>query len=75
MDASEYPVIVRPMAPEAGTGYVAEVPDLPGCVSSGATPAEANENVLAAIQTLIDAARAAGTRMPEPSRRLRMVDE
>jgi len=41
MDASAYPVIVRPLAPEQGVGYVAEVPDLPGCTAGGPTLAEA----------------------------------
>jgi predicted RNase H-like HicB family nuclease len=75
MDASEYPVIVRPAAPGQGGGYVAEVPDLPGCTSVGATAAEASGNALTAIQALLDAARAAGTPVPEPSHRLRMLEE
>ncbi|WP_425599371.1 type II toxin-antitoxin system HicB family antitoxin [Azospirillum formosense] len=34
MNASAYPVIVRPLPPEQGVGYVAEVPDLPGCTAA-----------------------------------------
>ncbi len=36
-----YPAIFYPF--EAGEGFVVEVPDLPGCVSEGATFAEAQE--------------------------------
>jgi hypothetical protein len=29
-----YPIIVEPLSPEGG-GYLARVPDLPGCMSDG----------------------------------------
>ena len=35
-----YPVVIEPLAPEDGGGFVATVPDLPGCMSDGETPEE-----------------------------------
>jgi len=35
---------VEPLPPDEGGGFVAWVPDLPGCMSDGATPAEAIAN-------------------------------
>jgi hypothetical protein len=37
----EYPVVVEPLPIEEGGGFIATVPDLPGCMSDGATPEEA----------------------------------
>ena len=36
-----YPVIVSPLSEEDGGGFLATVPDLPGCMSDGETPEEA----------------------------------
>ncbi|WP_448202518.1 type II toxin-antitoxin system HicB family antitoxin [Azospirillum sp. sgz302134] len=75
MNASAYPVIVRPLAPEQGTGYVAEVPDLPGCTAGGATPADATTAAREAIVAWIDSAQRAGQPVPPPSERLREVTQ
>ena len=75
MDPRAYPVIVRPLAPDDGGGFVAEVPDLPGCMSDGGTPAEAIENVQGAITSWIEAAEELGRPVPQPSKRLRTVNE
>ena len=75
MDARAYPVIIRPLTPEEGVGYRADVPDLPGCTAGGTTPAEASENAQAAIRAWIDTARAQGRPVPPPSERLRTVTE
>ena len=45
----EYPVIVEPLPVAEGGGFVAIVPDLPGCLSDGETPEEALANVRDAI--------------------------
>ena len=63
-----YPVVVQPLSPEDGGGYVATAPDLPGCMSDGETPESALANVGDAIATWIEAARELGHRVPEPSR-------
>jgi antitoxin HicB len=47
----EYPVIIEPLPPGEGGGYVALVPDLPGYLSDG----EAAEAALAAVTYAIAA--------------------
>ncbi len=49
--------------------FVAEVPDLPGCVSDGATYAEAAANAEDAARAWIETARALGRSIPEPTPR------
>ena len=63
-----YCVSVGPLSLEEGGGFVARVPDLPGCMSDGETPAEALENAYDAIACWIDAARELGRPVPPPSR-------
>ena len=70
MGGLEYPVVVEPLPAEEGAGFVATVPDLPGCMSDGATPEEALANVQDAIATWIEAANDLGHAVPKPSRRL-----
>ncbi|HLF21705.1 MAG TPA: type II toxin-antitoxin system HicB family antitoxin [Aestuariivirga sp.] len=67
MKRLEYPVIVQPLPPEDGGGFVATVPDLPGCMSDGETPEEALVNVQDAIAAWIEAAKDMGHKVPEPS--------
>ncbi|MBK3736329.1 putative RNase H-like HicB family nuclease [Azospirillum brasilense] len=74
-DPSAYPVIVRTVPPEQGTGYAAEVPDLPGCTASGNTPAEATAAARDAIILWIEEARRTGQPVPPPSERLREVTQ
>jgi predicted RNase H-like HicB family nuclease len=45
--AHDYPVLITPLSAEDGGGYLATVPDLPGCMSDGATREEAAHNVAA----------------------------
>jgi len=70
MKSLEYPVVIAPLPPEDGGGFLATVPDLPGCVSDGATPEEAISNVMDAIEEWIDASRQMGRDVPKPSRAL-----
>ena len=65
----DYPVLIEPLPPEDGGGFVATVPDLPGCMSDGETPEEALANVRDAVVAWIDEARALGRTVPKPSRR------
>jgi len=46
--------------------FVADVPQLPGCMAHGDTQEEALKNVNAAIQLWIDTAREFGDPVPEP---------
>jgi predicted RNase H-like HicB family nuclease len=68
-DKLEYPVLIEPLSPEDGGGFLATVPDLPGCASDGETAEEALANVRDAVAEWIDEARALGRPIPEPSRR------
>jgi predicted RNase H-like HicB family nuclease len=53
---------------------LATVPDLPGCMSDGATPEEAVSNVQDAIPAWIEAARDLGHDVPKPSRRVALAN-
>ena len=68
MKQLEYPIVVEPLAREDGGGFIATVPDLPSCMSDGATPEEALSNVQDAIATWIEAARDLGHPIPKPTR-------
>ncbi|MBX3142721.1 MAG: type II toxin-antitoxin system HicB family antitoxin [Trueperaceae bacterium] len=46
--------------------YVAEVPDLPGCMADGSTYAEAVENVELVMRQWIETALELGRVLPEP---------
>jgi predicted RNase H-like HicB family nuclease len=46
--------------------FVAEVPELPGCMAHGKTPGKALKNVNQAIELWIDTAKEFGDRLPEP---------
>jgi predicted RNase H-like HicB family nuclease len=50
--------------------YVAEVPELPGCASDGATYKQAVANVEVIIGEWIETARELGRAIPEPKGRL-----
>lgn len=69
MPKLDYPVIIEPLSPEDGGGFVATVPNLPGCMTDGETPEEALAQVQDAIKSWIDEARALGWSVPVPSRR------
>lgn len=60
-----YRVVVEPLSPQDGGGYLATVPDLPGCMSDGETPAEAIANVEDAAKDWLAEARRLGWPVPE----------
>ena len=70
MSELRYPVVVSPLSQEDGGGFLATVPDLPGCMSDGNTPEEAITNVQDAISCWIEAAQDVGRPVPAPSRQL-----
>lgn len=47
-------------------GYIADIPDLKHCSAFGKTPQEALRQVLIAKQAWLEAAKAAGKRVPKP---------
>jgi predicted RNase H-like HicB family nuclease len=50
--------------------YIAEVPELPGCMADGASYREAIANAEVIIQEWIDTAREIGRPIPEPRGKL-----
>ena len=67
MTDRDYAVVVAPLDASEGGGFCATVPDLPGCVSDGATEAEAIANVRDAIRCWIEVANARGAAIPPPT--------
>ena len=51
--------------------YIAEVPELAGCMADGSTASEAVKNVEEVIQEWIETATELGRPIPEPMGRLR----
>ncbi len=58
MSNLDYGVLIEPLGQEDGGGFVAAVPDLPGCMSDGDTPEDALAHVQDAIAAWIEEARA-----------------
>ncbi|HMG47928.1 MAG TPA: type II toxin-antitoxin system HicB family antitoxin [Allosphingosinicella sp.] len=61
-------VAIEPLSEKDGGGYLATVPELPGCMSDGATRAEALVNVENAIITWLHVARKHAWTVPKPTR-------
>jgi len=55
---------------ENDNAYIAEVPELAGCMADGKTYAEALENVEIIINEWIETAEALGREIPEPHGKL-----
>ena len=58
----------------AGANCSAYVPDLPGCVATGATVAETEQQIREAIEFHIEGMRADGAPVPPPSSRVEYVE-
>ena len=58
----------------ARANFSAYVPDLPGCVATGATLAEAEEQIREAIQFHLEGLREDGQPIPSPSSRVDYVE-
>lgn len=61
---NQYEVIIH--WSDADGAFIAEVPELPGCVAHGGTRSDALSNVESAIGLWIDTAREFGDPVPEP---------
>lgn len=59
---SRYLIIIE----SAGTGFSAYFPDLPGCVATGRTRPEVEQEMHDAIEFHIEGLRLAGEPVPEP---------
>ncbi|HEX9965792.1 MAG TPA: type II toxin-antitoxin system HicB family antitoxin [Allosphingosinicella sp.] len=68
MRPEDYEVTIRPLLVSEGGGFLALVPELPGCKSDGETPQQALENVYDAIACWIEAAEEMGRSVPQPKR-------
>jgi predicted RNase H-like HicB family nuclease len=58
----------------AGGNYSAYVPDLPGCVATGATVQEAEQAIRDAIELHLEGLRRDGDPIPQPSSRVDYVE-
>ncbi len=67
IDPRTYPLQVRPLSDDEGGGYLASVPDLPGCMGDGETEAAAIEDARSAIASWIETAEKFGDPIPEPN--------
>lgn len=63
----DYAVHLRPLDDDEGGGWLATVPDLPGCMSDGETREEAVENVAGAIESWLEQAEEDGREVPLPN--------
>lgn len=70
MNKLTYPLVLEPLNPRDGGGFVVLVPDLPGCMSDGDTPEESLANIRDAIDEWIAEATKRGRSVPAPSRHL-----
>lgn len=65
-----YAVVIE----RAPNNYSAYVPDLPGCVATGATIEEVEREIREAIEFHIEGLRDAGEPVPEPTSELTYVE-
>ena len=65
-----YAVVIE----KADGNYSAYVPDLPGCVATGATVAEVESQIREAITFHLDGMREDGVPVPPPSSQVEYVD-
>jgi predicted RNase H-like HicB family nuclease len=66
----KYPVIIE----KANGNYSAYSPDLPGCVSTGATIEETLSRMRDAIQFHIEGLKKEGLNIPEPSTKVEYIE-
>ena len=67
MSKLQYPFNISILPPEEGGGYLIEFPDLPGCISDGATIEEAIANGKDATLCWIETAKQHGDEVPQPN--------
>lgn len=65
-----YAIVIEP----AGSNFSACVPDLPGCVATGATIEETERSIRDAIKFHLDGLRQDGSPIPPPSSRVDYVE-
>ena len=65
-----YAVVIE----NAGSNFSAYVPDLPGCVATGATLSEAEGAIREAIEFHLDGLREDGSPIPPPSSKVEYIE-
>jgi len=65
-----YAVVIE----RSGDNFSAYVPDLPGCIATGATVAEVETNIREAIEFHIDGLKEDGEQVPSPSSQVEYVE-
>ncbi len=73
MAGRDYAVIIEPLSEDDGGGFLATVPDLPGCMSDGETRAEAARAIEDAISAWIEEAQRLGRPVPSASSHLALA--
>jgi len=73
MTPFDYAVVIERLPDSDGGGYVAYVPDLPGCMSDGSSREDAARNVQDAIACWIEAATELGRPIPHPTSQRRFA--
>ncbi len=66
----KYLIVLEP----TGTGYSSYSPDLPGCVSTGATLEDCERNMREAVAFHLDGLREAGETPPAPATAAALVE-
>ncbi len=66
----QYAIVIE----KAATNYAAYVPDLPGCVVTGASVAETESLIREAIEFHLEGIKADGLPIPLPSSQVEYVD-
>ena len=65
-----YAIVIEPV----GANFSAYVPDLPGCVATGATLEEVEKEIREAIEFHLEGLRGDGSPIPPPSSRVDYVE-
>ena len=66
----KYAVVIE----KAQSNYSAYVPDLPGCVATGKTVAEVEQQILEAIEFHLEGMREDGLRIPAPTSKVEYLE-
>jgi len=66
----KYAIVIE----RAGKNYSAYVPDLPGCVATGATREEVAAQIREAVEFHLEGMREDGEAIPEPSSQVDYID-
>lgn len=65
--AKQYSVVIRELSEAEGGGYLAEYPDLPGCMADGVTPEEALSESRDALASYLASINKHGDPLPSPA--------